>query len=354
MIPHSKPTLDNKDYDAVLGVLRSGQISQGNYVKRFEANLSEFIGVKGGVATNSGTSALHLALLALEAGKGDEIILPSYVCTALLNAINYVGATPVLVDIEPDSFNIDIKRVKESLTEKTRAIIVPHLFGLPAYLEELLSFGIPLIEDCAQALGAKYKGKQVGSFGTLSIFSFYATKVIASGEGGMVLSDSPHLLERVRDLRDYDNRDDYKMRFNYRMTDLQAALGISQMEKLPSFLERRRAIAKRYSLELANIPALLPTGYPEMEHIFYRYVIRVEGDLERLLEQIKKEGICCERPVYRPLHYYLGQSDFPQTDSIWSSALSIPIYPSLASVEVTEVIKEVKRLLEGGNRFEKF
>ncbi|MFA4932791.1 MAG: DegT/DnrJ/EryC1/StrS aminotransferase family protein, partial [Caldisericia bacterium] len=192
MIPHSKPTLDQRDYNAVLRVLQSGQISQGEYVKRFEANLSEFVGVKGGVATNSGTSALHLALLALEVGKGDEIILPSYVCTALLNAINYVGATPVLVDIEPDSFNLDAKRVKESLTEKTKAIIVPHLFGLPADMEELQSFGIPLIEDCAQALGATYKGKQAGSFGALSIFSFYATKVIASGEGGMVLSDSPH------------------------------------------------------------------------------------------------------------------------------------------------------------------
>jgi len=346
MIPHSKPTLDKKDYDAVLEVLRSGQITQGEYVKRFEANLSEFIGVKGGVATNSGTSALHLALLALEAGKGDEIILPGYVCTALLNAINYVGATPVLVDIEPNSFNISSKKVKESLTERTKAIIVPHLFGLPANLEELLSLGVPLIEDCAQALGATYKGKQTGSFGRLSIFSFYATKVITSGEGGMVLSDSPHLLERVRDLRDYDNRDNYKTRFNYRMTDLQAALGISQMEKLPSFLERRKSIAKRYSQEMANIPALLPPEYPEREHIFYRYVIRVKGDLERLLDQIKKEGICCERPVYRPLHYYLGLSGLPETERIWSSALSIPIYPSLASDEVTEVIKGVKRLIE--------
>ena len=346
MIPHSKPTLDQRDYNAVLRVLQSGQISQGEYVKRFEANLSEFVGVKGGVATNSGTSALHLALLALEVGKGDEIILPSYVCTALLNAINYVMATPILVDIEPDSFNLDAKRVKESLTEKTKAIIVPHLFGLPADMEELQSFGIPLIEDCAQALGATYKGKQAGSFGALSIFSFYATKVIASGEGGMVLSDSPHLLERVRDLLDYDNRDDYKIRFNYRMTDLQAALGISQMEKLPSFLERRRSIAKRYSLELANTPALLPREYPERDHIFYRYVIRVKVDMQRLLEQIKREGICCERPVYRPLHYYLGHSDFPQTDSIWSSALSIPIYPSLASREVTEVIDRVRGLIE--------
>jgi dTDP-4-amino-4,6-dideoxygalactose transaminase len=350
MIPHSKPTLDQRDYDAVLKVLRSGQISQGEYVKRFEANLSEFVGVKGGVATNSGTSALHLALLALEVGKGDEIILPSYVCTALLNAINYVMATPILVDIEPDSFNLDAKRVKESLTEKTKAIIVPHLFGLPANLEELLSFGIPLIEDCAQALGATYKGKQAGSFGALSIFSFYATKVIASGEGGMVLSDSPHLLERVRDLLDYDNRDDYKIRFNYRMTDLQAALGISQMEKLPSFLERRRSIAKRYSLELANTPALLPREYPEREHIFYRYVIRVKGDIQRFLEQIKREDICCERPVYRPLHYYPGHSDFPHTNSIWNSALSIPIYPSLTSDEVTEVIRGVKGVLEGGGQ----
>jgi dTDP-4-amino-4,6-dideoxygalactose transaminase len=344
MIPHSKPTLDSRDYNAVMKVLNSGHISQGDYVKRFEDELSKFIGAKGGVATNSGTSALHLAMLALDIGKGDEVIIPGYVCTALLNVINYIGATPIIVDIEADSFNIDVKKVKESLNKRTKAIIVPHLFGLPANLEELLSLKVPLIEDCAQALGATYRGKYVGSFGTLSIFSFYATKVIATGEGGMVLSNSEDLLNKVKDLRDYDNKDDYKIRFNYKMTDFQGALGISQLKRLPSFLRKRRSIAKRYSKELANLSALLPTEFSDREHIFYRYVIRIEEDIETTFKKIKREGIYCERPVWRPLHHYLNLPDFPKTDMVFKSALSIPIYPSLTSEEMGRIIEAVKRL----------
>ena len=344
MIPHSKPTLKSRDYNAVVQVLKSRHIAQGQYVKGFEDDLSEFIGVKGGVATNSGTSALHLAMLALDIGKGDEVIIPSYVCTALLNAIHYTGATPIIVDIETDSFNIDVKSVQESLNERTKAIVVPHLFGLPANLEGLLSLGIPLIEDCAQALGGTYKGKYVGSFGTLSIFSFYATKVIATGEGGMVLSNSECLLKKIKDLRDYDNKDDYKIRFNYKMTDFQGALGISQLKELPSFLKRRRSIAKRYSKELANLPAFLPTEFPDREHIFYRYVIRIEEDIETALKKTKRGGIYCERPVWRPLHHCLHLSDFPKTDMVFKSALSIPIYPSLTSEEMDRIIETIKRL----------
>ncbi|MDY6853520.1 MAG: DegT/DnrJ/EryC1/StrS family aminotransferase [Thermodesulfobacteriota bacterium] len=344
MIPHSKPTLISRDFNAVIQVLKSGYISQGEYVKRFEDALSEFIGVKGGVATNSGTSALHLAMMALEIGRGDEVIIPSYVCTALLNVIHYTGATPRIVDIETNSFNIDVKRVEESLNKRTKAIIVPHIFGLPANLEGLLSLRIPLIEDCAQALGGAYKGKYVGSFGILSIFSFYATKVIATGEGGMVLSNSESLLKKVKDLCDYDNRDDYKIRFNYKMTDVQGALGISQLKRLPLFLKRRRAIAKRYSKELVNFPAVLPTEFPDREHIFYRYVIRIEKDIEIALKRIKREGVYCERPVWRPLHHYLNLSDFPKTDIVFKSALSIPIYPSLTNEEMSRVIKTVRKL----------
>ena len=344
MIPHSKPTLDRRDCNAVIKVFHSGHLSQGNYVKRFEDKLSEFIGARGGVATNSGTSALHLAMLALDIGKGDEVIIPSYVCTALLNVIHYTGATPIIVDIESDSFNIDVKSVRESLNERTKAIVVPHLFGLPANMEELLSLGIPLIEDCAQALGATYKERYVGSFGTLSIFSFYATKVIATGEGGMVLSNSEDLLNKVRDLRDYDNKDDYKIRFNYKMTDFQGALGISQIKRLPSFLKRRKAIAKRYAKEFASLPVLLPTEFPDRGHIYYRYVIRIEKDIETTLKKIKRESISCERPVWRPLHHYLNLPDFPKTDLAFKSALSIPIYPSLTSEEMDRIIETIKRL----------
>ncbi|MDY7030958.1 MAG: DegT/DnrJ/EryC1/StrS family aminotransferase [Thermodesulfobacteriota bacterium] len=345
IIQHSKPTLDDKDCDAVSAVLRSGHLSLGEYVRMFEAELSQRIGVKGAVATNSGTSALHLALLSFDIGEGDEVIIPSYVCSALLNAIHYVRATPILADIVPDSFNLDAEHVKQSITERTKAIIVPHLFGLPADLDELLSLGVPLIEDCAQALGASYHGKHVGSFGVVSIFSFYATKVITSGEGGMILSHSEDLLEKARDLRDYDNKDDYKIRFNYKMTDLQGALGMSQIEKLPFFLNKRKSIAERYTSELGDIPALLPREYPDREHIFYRYVIRVLGNVEAISAEMKRRNISCERPVYNPVHSYLNISHFPQSDRIWKSALSLPIYPSLSFDEVARVINEVKSVL---------
>ena len=184
IIPHSKPSLGLKEVAALMRVMQSGQIAQGTAVDVFEKELAQITGVKGAVAVSSGTAALHLGLLALGIGKGDEVLLPSYVCTALLNAIHYTHATPRLVDIHPDSFNIDASMVKKSLSKRSKAIIVPHLFGLPADLDDLLAMGVPVIEDCAHALGMSYHGKTVGGFGVFSFASFYATKLITTGEGG--------------------------------------------------------------------------------------------------------------------------------------------------------------------------
>ncbi|MBM4272745.1 MAG: DegT/DnrJ/EryC1/StrS aminotransferase family protein, partial [Deltaproteobacteria bacterium] len=243
MIPHSRPTLDQDDYASVLHILKSGHLAQGKQVEQFEKDLSSLIGVRGGVAVSSGTAALHLALLSLNTGSGDEIIIPDFVCTAPLNAIRYTGAVPVIADIDPLTYNIDVGDLKKRLTKKTKAIIIPHMFGLPADMEEILSLGIPVIEDCAQSLGSRYRDSCTGRLGTLSIFSFYATKMIATGEGGMVLSDDESLLEKIRDLRDYDEKELYTVRYNYKMTDFQAAFGISQLKKLFSFIKRRKEIA---------------------------------------------------------------------------------------------------------------
>jgi len=345
MIPHSRLTLNEKGFiTSSLEILKSGQIAQGEKVAEFEKRLANFIGVKGGVATNSGTSALHLALLTLGIKEGDEVIIPSYVCSAPLNAINYVGATPVLVDINPSSFNLDVKKLITCITKKTKAIIAPHLFGLPADMDEILSVGVPVIENGTQALGAVYKGKKVGSLGLLSVFSFYATKVITTAEGGMVLSSSEELLEKVRDLRDYDKKWNYKVRYNYKMTDLQAALGISQLESLPLFLKKRKDIALQYFRWLRKLPMVLPIQPRDRNHIFYRYVVQIEGNLNRYIELLQKEGVFCERPVYRPLHHYLGLDNFPETDKVWNTALSIPIYPSLKEPEVQRVIEAVKNV----------
>ena len=352
MINHSKPTIDEADIQAVAEVLRSGHIAEGEVVKKFEAEFSRFIDVRHSLATNSGTSALHLALLALGLGEGDEVIVPSYVCTAVLNAISYTGAGARVADIKTDDFNLDVDDAKRKINQKTKAIALPHMFGAPADIDEVLGLGVPVIEDCAQSIGATYKGKRVGSFGALSIFSFYATKMMATGEGGMLLTNSDSLFERARDLRDFDERDNYILRYNYKMTDAQAALGLSQLARLPSFIERRCEIARAYSrMQTEGISSHigtvghigLPVPKPDREMVFYRYVIKVEGAVEEYTGRLRKEGIEAKRPVYRPLHSYLGldSRDFPGSEETWRRALSIPIYPSLSDDEVEFILKAV-------------
>ncbi len=347
MIPHSRPTIDESDAAAIASVLRSGQLSQDGLVARFESRLAASIGKEGGVALSSGTAALHLSLLALNIGPGDEVILPSYVCTALLNAVHYVSATPVIADVNPETFNIDPVDLRKRVTARTRAIILPHLFGLPADLDAILSLGIPVIEDCAMSLGSRYHGRATGGFGTLSVFSFYATKVISTGEGGMVLSDREDLLQTIRDLRDYDEKETYTVRFNYKMTDLQAALGVSQLKRVPSFIARRKEIAGFYNkeIEAAGFSGpRVPADPGGCEHIYYRYVLLTDH-LPIFLEEMRVRGIDCRRPVFKPLHRYLGLEGYPATESAWERAVSIPLYPSLGDDDVRFIANTVKAFL---------
>ncbi|MBU0699198.1 MAG: DegT/DnrJ/EryC1/StrS aminotransferase family protein, partial [Proteobacteria bacterium] len=205
-IPHSRPTLGPEEMAAVADVIASSQIAQGKVVYEFEKAFAQKIGTTYAVSTNSGTAALHLTLLAMEVGENDEVIIPSYVCTALLNAVRYTGAEPVLAEIDPDTYNLEPDDVRRKLTSRTKAVVVPHLFGLPADMEGLLDLNVSIIEDCAQAVGSTYRQKCVGTFGKAAVFSFYATKVMTTGEGGMVVSASKDFMDRVRDLREYDNR----------------------------------------------------------------------------------------------------------------------------------------------------
>ena len=342
MIPHSKPTIDETDIQAVASVLHSGNIAQGRAVEKFEQELTGYIGVKGGVATSSGTAALHLALLALDITGKDTVALPSYVCTAVLNAVHYIGASPLLIDIHPDTFNMDVKDLKRRLTPQVKAIIIPHSFGLSADLEEIMALSIPVIEDCAQSIGATYKNKLTGSFGNVSIFSFYATKMITTGEGGMVVSNSEEFLGKIRDLRDYDNRENYVTRYNYKMTDFQASLGLSQLKRLENFIETRRSIAQRYNIELKNFCSLPVNHSNDSKHIYYRYTIKLRRDIESFLKLSKEKGINCERPVFKPLHQYMNLSGFTNTDSIWEKSVSVPIYPTLTEKNMNTIIEFVK------------
>ena len=342
IIPHSKPTINEEDVVAVSNTLRSGNIAQREMVEKFEREIANYIGLKGGVATSSGSTALHLALLALDVTKKDAVAIPSYVCTAVLNAVNYIGASPVLIDIHPDTLNLDVEDLKRKLTRHVRAIIVPHAFGLPADIEEITGLGIPVVEDCAQSIGATYKNKKVGSFGNVSVFSFYATKVITTSEGGMVASNSNELLGKVRDLKDYDNKENYITRYNYKMTDIQASLGLSQLKRLNQFIEIRRSIAQRYTDELKDFCALPINHKSDSKHIYYRYIIKLRRDVEGFLKLSKEKGINCERPIFKPLHKYLNLSGFPNTDSVWKRAVSIPIYPTLTEENIKTIIEFVK------------
>jgi dTDP-4-amino-4,6-dideoxygalactose transaminase len=338
-IPHSRPTLGAEEIQAVSDVISSGYVAEGSIVQEFERSFADYFNIGHAVATNSGTSALHLALLALEVGPGDEVIIPSYVCCALLNAVNYTGATPVLAEIFPDTYNLDAGDVKKRLSGRTKAIIVPHLFGMAADLDPLLKLDVPIIEDCAQAVGAVYDQRPLGTFGVASIYSFYATKVMTTGEGGMVASNSQDIADRIRDLKTYDQKDEYKIRFNYKMTDIQAALGLVQLERLPDIIKRRRAIAEKYTRAFKALALKLPPADPG--HIFFRYVLGLNTDSLSWTSALAGQGIGCDRPIYLPLHRQMKLKGYTVTEKAWKNSLSLPIYPSLTDEETIRVIDAV-------------
>ncbi|HLE42853.1 MAG TPA: aminotransferase class I/II-fold pyridoxal phosphate-dependent enzyme, partial [Methylomirabilota bacterium] len=218
----------------------SGQIAQGPRVAEFERAMAARLEARGGVAVSSGTAALHLALLALGVGPGDEVLVPSYACAALLHAVRAAGAVPRPVDVDPATFNLDPDAAKRASSARTRALIAVHAFGLPADLEPLRALGVPVVEDAAQALGARCGRRPVGGLGEVGVLSFYATKLMTTGEGGMLVSGDARLLAAARDLREYDEKPDDRPRFNYKLTDLAAALGLAQLARLDGFLARRQ------------------------------------------------------------------------------------------------------------------
>jgi perosamine synthetase len=344
VIPHSKVILDEGDIAAVGKVLRSGYLAQGKHTVSLEEKTASFVGVRHAAAVSSGTAALHLSLLALGVGEDSEVIIPSYVCTALLNAIAYVGAMPVVVDIDPQTYNITAENIERARSSRTKAIIVPHMFGLPADIEPIISLGTPVIEDCAQSIGARFKGRYTGSFGALSVFSFYATKMLGAGEGGMVASNDAGLIHAVRDLRDYDEKEAFAVRYNYKMTDILAALCESRLEKLPSFIDGRKEIANVYDAGLSGLRLEIPFVPEKRDHIYYRYTIGVENPT-RFMDEMGKRGIICRRPVFKPLHRYLQLPRYPNTDDAWEKAVSIPIYPELKQEEAYCIIDAMKSIL---------
>jgi len=337
MIPHSKPTLGKEEEGAVIEAIRSGQIAQGEKVAQFERMTAEYVGKGYGVAVSSGLAALHLSLVALGVRRGDEVVLPSYTCEALLNAVLYLSARPKIVDVEYETGNMSPDEVKKKITAKTKAIIVPHSFGFPAKIDQIVDLGIPVIEDCAVSIGAKYKGRSVGSFGKISVCSFYATKMLTTGEGGMILTDDENIASLVRELRDYTGHSEFRVRYNYKMTDMAAAMGIVQLKKLDGFIEKRILLAERYTSLLGEYPNLILPGYDrsEMSPVYYRYIVKVPGrDVEKVRSIMRGKGIFCGKAVLQPLHRLVGlpYQRYANSEKLAQEAISLPIsfYPGLA------------------------
>lgn len=346
MIAHSRPTVDKEEINAVCAVLKGRLISEGSLTKKLEKRFSGYIGRRYTLATNSGTSALHLALLALKVKPKDEIIMPSFVCSAVLNAVKYVGAVPRIADINIEDFNISVRSVKINISRRTKAIIVPHMFGVAADMDALLSLDIPIVEDCALSLGTTYKNKMAGSFGAISVFSFYATKMMTTAEGGMLVTNESSIYSRALDLKDYDNKGDYKVRYNYKLSDFAAAMGLAQLNKLGAFISRRQKIASRYNIGLSDLNIQLPYPVDNKTHIYFRYVFRPARGADGVIHKLKRFGIEAKKPVYKPLHNYLGlqDKDFPVTKEVYKTAVSLPIYPALEDRQISFIIGKTRQI----------
>ena len=324
-------------------VVRRGWVAPGPEVAAFERDVAARCGTPAAAAVSSGTAALELALRVLDVGAGHEVIIPSWVCDALHHAVRRAGATPVLADADPVTLSLSAKDARARLTPRTRCLILPHAFGLAADVEPFLALGIPVVEDCAQALGARLDGRAVGSFGALAVCSFYATKLVTTGEGGAVAGPEA-LVARVRDLRDYDERPDLAPRFNAKLSDLAAALGRSQLARLDQFVARRRAIAGRYRSKLAGAACDLPADVGP-RHVYHRFVVELERAPETVQAALAARGVMARRPVFRPAHQALGLDGFPEAERLWRRALSIPCYPTLADAEVEAVASALREAL---------
>lgn len=346
-IPHSCPTLGCEEWQRVAHVLVSGQVVRGPCCKAFEAKVAKRVGCKYGLAVSSGLAALHVTLASLGIKQWDEVILPALVCEAPLLAVKYCGATPIVVDVDPSTGNITPDAVNDALTNNTRLVIVPHMFGTPAEVAEIVYLGCTVLEDCAQTIGAKHQAQNVGTFGVASIFSFYATKVLCTGEGGMVLTDDLSLAEEVSDLRDYRKHSDFRVRFGYSMTDVSAAMGLVQLGKLDGFISRRREIAALYAELLQGVKGVTcPDQEAHKESIFYRYIVKVPPESrDRIRKDMKQKGVECGLGVLHTLDSFVPSQPCTVAREYAQSSLSLPIYPSLSDEDARRVVKVLEEVI---------
>ncbi|MDC0904064.1 DegT/DnrJ/EryC1/StrS family aminotransferase [Candidatus Thioglobus sp.] len=378
-IPFAIPDIGEDEIAEVANALRSGWITTGPKVKRFESNFQEFIGGSvEAVAVNSATAGLHLALEALGVSEGDEVIIPSLTFTATAEVVRYLGANVRIVDINPVTLNIDIKAIRAAITSKTTVIMPVHYAGLSCNMDEILllakEFDLKVVEDAAHALPTTYRGDMIGSLESdITVFSFYANKTMTTGEGGMVVTRNLDLAKRMKIMRlhgiDRDAFDRFQSKkpawyyevvapgFKYNMTDIAAAMGIHQLKKLPGFLDRRQYLAKRYFDSLSDLPLTLPMDDVDGgSHSWHLFVIRIQDNSpinrDELIQILSDQGIGSS-VHYVPLHrqpywrdkYQLTIDMFPITDKAYQAMLSIPLYTAMSDEQQDRVIQVLRKAL---------
>lgn len=355
-IPISRPQIGPEEKAAVLEVLDSGMLAQGPRVAAFEEAFSRVAGTRHAVATSSGTTALHLALLANGVGPGDEVITSPFTFIASVNTILFVGARPVFADIDEATFNIDPERLMAAITPRTKAVMPVHLYGQPCDMEPITALarehGLAIIEDAAQAVGATYAGRSVGSFGTAA-FSLYATKNVMTGEGGMITTDDDAVADRARLLRNHGMRKRYQydmLGYNFRLTDVLAAIGLVQLRRLEAATARRQANARFLNLELESVAT--PVVKEGRTHVWHQYTVRLpEGaDRERAIRRLEAAGIGTGVFYPQGAHRFdhvrqaAGAVDMPVTDRVARSVISLPVHPLLEPSDLERIAAAVNAL----------
>jgi len=364
MIPVYEPYLKGNEVKYVMDCLKKNWLSSsGEYNSKLEDSFASYCGVKYGISVTSGTAALHITVAALKIGKGDEVIIPDFTMIAPALAASYEGAKPVFVDAEPKTWTIDVQKIEEKITEKTKAIIPVHIYGHPCDMDPIMEIAekhnLYVIEDAAEAHGALYNGKKAGSFGNISAFSLYTNKVITTGEGGIVVTDDKDLADRAKWLRNFcfDKERRYfheEIGFKYPLTNIQAAIGVAQLEYIEEIIKRKIEIAHTYNKLLENIPGIvLPHEAKNVRNIYWMYGILIEDGFgvsrDKVKELLYKKGIDA-RFFFTGLHKqppFKTDGNFPVSENLERKGMYIPCSPSLSQEKLEFIAKSIKEIHDG-------